>query len=158
MNDLPEDLINYLTSYLNIYDLSKLSLTSKYKYKVVSKKILQIKNKVYKIVELFEKRKNSFYDLRNLNRHGYLLNPKKLYNNPKEYENKKIQFISKFQYHPYTVPFGKVSEGYLYKNTDDTWNIEIKDNNLNDEGIYFQYLFKPFIFNKSLRIIKNKKS
>jgi hypothetical protein len=158
MDDLPEDLINYLLSYLNIYDQSKLSLTSKYQNIVISKKILKTKEKVYKIIRLFEKRKNSFYDLRNLNRPGYLLNPKRLYKYPTKYEKKKIQFISKFQYHPYTVPFGKVSEGYLYRNPDDTWNIEIKDNFLNEEGIYFQYLFKPFIFNKSLRIIKNKKS
>ena len=154
MKDLPDDIINILISYFNIYDLNRISLISKNFNKIIQIKIIEIKKKIYKIFKLFIHKRNSFYDLRNLNRNGYLINSEKLFKDPSKYQNKMIQFVCKFQYHPYNVPSGEVGEGYLIKNTDDTWNIDVKSNSFDNDGVYFQFLFKPFILSKSLRVIK----
>ena len=151
MDSLPPDIIKIILPQLNIYQLHNLSLVNKFFYQqclFIKKKYL---SKAIKIVNFFETIHASFADLKDKNRNGYLSNYKKIYQKPELYLNKKIQFLSKFEYLPYTVLNGTIEEGYLIPNDDGTYVIHID----NQTEFPYQLLFQPFIFNKSLRVIKD---
>ncbi|VVU94389.1 hypothetical protein CPAV1605_111 [seawater metagenome] len=149
MNCLPYDVVHQILPYLNKYELKYLSLVNKNFNKLCVNQLNEYKNKAKKLVLILERWVLSFTDLKNLDRSGYLINYKRLYKYPEKYISKKIQFMSSFQYYPYTVAHGEIEEGYLEPNSDGTYIIKI-DNN---PTFSFQLLFDPFIFRKSLRVI-----
>ena len=154
------DLILNISSFLDINSVLGLSHTN-YRLKQLSQiTSIKIRKKAaIIIVNFFYKIKNKYSDLR-LNRKGYLINYKKLYKHPEFYLNKKIQFISTFQYYHFNLRSGEIGEGTLYyhQNTD-SWFFNLDNsfyNYLPDEPLPTNHLLYPaFIKNSSFRIIKD---
>jgi hypothetical protein len=158
MKIISEDIFFIISNYLNYYSLINLIYVNK-NINYILKNI--VKRKLDKsaliINKFFYKVKNSYSDLR-LKRAGYLINYKRLYKHPELYIKKKIQFVSKFQYHPYNLKSGEIGEGELYYHTEsDTWFFDLDNyfyNYPNEECLPLNHLlFKPFIYKKSLRIL-----
>jgi hypothetical protein len=160
MNNISIYLLLQISKYLDISSLLNLTKINKKIYDN-SKNIL-INNKKRKaikiIINFFNKIKYNFKDLR-LNRKGYLINPKRIFKHPEEYINKKIQFISSFQYYHYNLRKGEIGEGILsYHSNTDSWYFTLENDFYNyhqDEPLPTNHLlFDSFIFKKSLRVIK----
>ena len=160
MNNISIDLIISISLFLDYISIVNLRRTNSNFLTVTNNIIIkQRKNAINKILRFFYKIKKNYSDLR-MNRDGYLINYNKLYKHPEEYLNKKIQFVSTFQYYHYNLRKGEIGEGYLnyHKNTD-SWFFEL-------DNSFYQYLpgeplplnhllYYPFISNKSLRVIKD---
>lgn len=142
---LPYDILYTITLYLDYksYFIFKKVLSNEFNIEnnYFDKKINIIKNFIKK------KLYYNFFDLKNLNRKGYLLNLEKALNKPEIYEGKTIQLISAFQYNRLYIESGKIVEGKL----------------INDNGAWIIYDYEkrkvhpfinPFILPKSLRLIQ----
>lgn len=144
---LPIDIINEISIYLDYFTYSKLQLTCKYLYFSNSNKFF-IKKADF--IKLYFKKMyyNNFYDLNCLRRKGILINLCNILNYPKKYLNDKIQCISWYQHNHSYLPIGYIVEGYLLENPINTWVI------LDINSKKYHPLSDPFIFPKSIRIIK----
>lgn len=151
MDQLPPDILNYFMNYLDFSNIGRLALTCKYFHNNYSKYCKNINKKLRIIHKLFTDRKKNFFDLLNKNRPGYLINFNKIYKNPEKYLDKRIQFIARFEYMPYSIISGEIAEGYLSKNNDETYTIVLDNSTM----YKYQLLFQPFIMDKSLRVIKD---
>ena len=151
-----KDIIINIANFLNYKDLVNFTncfnnISSNLIIKKKEKAANTIKNFFYYI-------KCKYKDLR-LNRKGYLINYNKLFKYPDKYLGKKIQFISKFQYHPFNLRSGEIGEGTLYYNSStDSWFFNLDNNFYNyqpDEPLpTCHLLFKAFVYKKSFRILK----
>ena len=151
MNKLPYEIINKLSFYLDFHSYENLIKTSKklkiIAYKDIKKKKIKAAKQIFK---LFNDFKNNYVDLK-FNRKGYLINFYKLLKNPHLYKNKKIQFMSRFQYFHYNVIPGEIAEGKLsYDKNTDSWHINL-DTDFNYPKSHL--LYEPFILPKSVRVI-----
>ena len=151
MDQVPPDILNYLMNYINFIEIGKLALTCKYFKNHYSNYCQNINKKMRIIHKLFLIRKQNFYDLLNKNRQGYLINFNKIYKQPNKYIDKRIQFVARFEYMPYSIISGEIAEGYLSKNKDETYTIVLENSSM----YKYQLLFQPFIMDKSLRVIKD---
>lgn len=158
INNLSFDLIQFIANYLDIRTIINMSQTHSRLIKLMTFKNKIKKEAALKIINFFCKIKNNFKDLR-LDRKGYLINYKKIYKHPELYLNKKIQFISTFQYYHYNLRPSEIGEGQLsYHSDTDSWFFNLENNFYNyqeDEPLPTHHLlYSAFIENKSLRVIK----
>jgi hypothetical protein len=158
INKLSFDLIQSIGTYLDIITIINISQTHSRLRKIMNLKTKRNKKAALIIINFFYKIKNNFKDLR-LDRKGYLINYKKLYKHPELYLNKKIQFISTFQYYHNNLRPCEIGEGKLYYHSDtDSWFFNLVNNFYNyqaDEPLPTHHLLYPaFIENRSFRVIK----
>ena len=151
LNTLPDDILNKICNELNISSLKNIIICDKSLYNVINPilndRILKVKKICVKFLEL---RKYNFYDLAELNRDGYLVSLKSIINNPKYFEGKTIQFVSRFSYEFENPTEGEICEGSVATNIHNDWYIDINGGNFN----MYQPLLESFILKGSTRIIK----
>ena len=159
MNYLPFDIIHYISKSLNFRSYYNLVTSSKNLYNSSKLDIQKIIKKAsHTICKFFYNIKFRYHDLR-LSRKGYLINFEKLLKHPHFYVNKKIQFISRFQYHHNDLKMGDIGEGTLYYHSNtNSWFFNLDNSFYNyevDEPLPQNHLlYRPFIVSTSVRVIK----
>ena len=160
MINLPYDILNLISEYINFYTYYNLAVTNKNLYNLCKNDLFKKKiNASYIIIRFFYKIKLNYSDLR-LSRKGYLINYNRLLKHPEFYLNKKIQFISSFQYYHYNVRSGEIGEGTLFHSSNNnSWFIKLDNSfynyNQNEPIPTNHLLYRPFIVSNSVRVIKS---
>ena len=142
---IPDDIFIFVIPfYLSYYDY--LNLLSS--HRIFRNFSLYYYNKKCDTIKKFFKKYmyDSYADLKQLNRSGYLINLNTIMKNKLKYTGETIQLICAFQYDFRYIEIGSIVEGKLIL-LQDAWVIK-------DEyhGKIHPFL-RPFIFKKSIRLI-----
>ena len=110
LDTLNQYILFNIVEYLPWYYYYKINVSSS-----ILKKLSQTENlhkkKLQRCIKHIYSYIQKFSDLRGFNRKGILISRDNLCKNPKRFAGKKIQFVSTFQYNPFQVEAGKISEG-----------------------------------------------
>jgi hypothetical protein len=146
LENISNDIINYVIfKYLSYFDIINLKHSNKY-FNYIN---LDFFHNKCNIIKSFIRNKmyNSFIDLKGLNRNGYLIKFKNMNRNINRYNNKLIQFICPYEYSYTFVSTGNIVEGKLIQ-LQNAWVL------YDDYTKKIHPFIKPFIIEKSIRIIK----
>lgn len=146
--NLNYDIFYYITTFIDYFSIISLLNTSKYFYNKKEYLLIFYKKKSLILINLFKKYYINFHDLKETNQSGLLINLNNIIAHPENYVNKIIQCISWHQHDQTYLPKGYIIEGYLIKYSHDTWVI------YDISSKKFHPLSDPFIFPKSIRLIK----
>lgn len=148
ISELNNDIFYYITTFIDYHSVFNFLNTSKYLKKKKNYLLYFYKKKALILINFFKKNYINFYDLKNNNNKGLLINLNNVLSFPERYINNIIQCISWYQHDLTYLPKGYIIEGYILNYPYNTWVIH----DLSSKKIH--PLIDPFIFPKSIRIIK----